>query len=107
MQEYIIGSAEAIDELIPEGESIAVRAGRRTIAVFNLGQGRFHALANTCPHKGASLCEGKVEVTKKVVRCPWHLWNWSLESGEFEVSPEQRIPSFDVTVVDGKVVLYA
>lgn len=107
MTDYIIGSIDAIDSLIPEGESIAVQAGRRTIAVFNLGDGDFHAIANTCPHKGASLCEGKIESGTRIVRCPWHLWNWSLETGEFEVAPKQRVPTFEVAVVDGQLVLHA
>ena len=71
MQEYVVGKVGDI----PDGKGITIEAGRRTIAVFRIGS-EFFAIHNNCPHKGASLCEGKVVPDKKVVRCPWHHWNW-------------------------------
>jgi nitrite reductase/ring-hydroxylating ferredoxin subunit len=49
MAEYVVGKLNEI----PEGKAIAVEAGRRTIAVFRVG-GKLYAIANRCPHKGAS-----------------------------------------------------
>src|SRR5262249_7066989 len=76
MQEYVVGK---VDE-IAEGKGIAVQAGRRDIAVFRAG-GKLYAVANRCPHKGASLCEGEVLIEDGIVRCPWHHWNWKLRDG--------------------------
>ena len=42
---------------IPPGGRKLVSAGGRPIVVFNLG-GEFFALANKCPHRGGSLCQG-------------------------------------------------
>jgi NAD(P)H-dependent nitrite reductase small subunit len=99
MQEYVVGK---VDE-IPDGTGIAVQAGRRTIAVFRIG-GAFFAIHNTCPHKGASLVEGRVVCDRKVVRCPWHHWNWSLESGTLDVDPHQGLRTYEVAV-DGDDVI--
>lgn len=99
MQEYVVGK---VDE-IPDGKGIAVQAGRRTIAVFRIGR-EFFAIHNTCPHKGASLCEGTVVCEEKVVRCPWHHWNWSLESGKLEPDPNQGLRTYEVAV-DGDDVI--
>jgi len=100
MQEYVVGK---VDE-IPEGKGIAVQAGRRTIAVFRVGQ-EFFAVHNTCPHKGASLVDGTVVCEHKVVRCPWHHWNWSLESGRIEFDPSQGIRTYEVAVDGDEVIL--
>lgn len=91
---------------ILEGGSVAVQAGSRTIAVFRV-QGKFYAILNRCLHKGGSLCEGTVVKDRKVVRCPWHLWDWSLETGHLEAYPRKRMLVFDVRVVDGEVFLKA
>jgi nitrite reductase (NADH) small subunit len=99
MQEYVVGKVSEI----PEGKGIAVQAGRRTIAVFRIGQ-EFFAIHNTCPHKGASLSEGAVVCEDKVVRCPWHHWNWRLESGTLELDPRQGLRTYPVAV-DGDDVI--
>jgi nitrite reductase (NADH) small subunit/3-phenylpropionate/trans-cinnamate dioxygenase ferredoxin subunit len=100
MQEYVVGE---VDE-IPEGKGISVQAGRRTIAVFRVGR-EFFAIHNTCPHKGASLADGMVVCEDKVVRCPWHHWNWSLESGRVEPDPSQGIRTYEIAVDGDDVIL--
>ena len=44
---------------IPPGGRKLVEVNGRAIVVFNLG-GEFFALSNRCPHRGGSLCEGKL-----------------------------------------------
>jgi 3-phenylpropionate/trans-cinnamate dioxygenase ferredoxin subunit len=97
--EYLVGRVGDI----AEGESIAVEAGNRTIAVIRSG-GKYYAIANRCPHKGASLCEGEVVVEAGIVRCPWHHWNWSLADGKLECDHRQRLRTYEVTV-DGDDIL--
>jgi nitrite reductase/ring-hydroxylating ferredoxin subunit len=41
---------------------------------------------------------------RKVVRCPWHHWNWSLESGTLDVDPHQGLRTYEVAV-DGDDVI--
>lgn len=100
MQEYIVGKLSDL----PDGKGIAVQAGRRTVAVFRVGCEVF-AVHNTCPHKGASLCEGTVIAKDKVVRCPWHHWNWQLEDGKLDVIESQGLRRYDVVVEGEDVIL--
>ena len=101
MKEYFVARAEDI----PDGSRIAVRVGRRIIALFRIDD-EFFALPNRCAHKGGSLCEGDLVRERKVIRCPWHLWEWSLTTGCLEASPQRRMPLVQVRVVDGEVRLY-
>jgi NAD(P)H-dependent nitrite reductase small subunit len=100
MAEYVIGT---IDEF-PPGKAVAVQAGRLTIALFRVGD-EFFAINNRCPHKGASLCEGEIVEEVRIVRCPWHHWNWRLDDGTLESDPRQRARVFEITVDGEEVVL--
>jgi nitrite reductase (NADH) small subunit len=57
----------------------------------------FFAIRNRCPHQGAELCSGNATSTlgpgdgpfsyrpgldHMVVRCPWHRWEFAMDSGE-------------------------
>lgn len=99
MAEYVVGRTDEI----PEGRSIAVQIGQRTIAVAR-AKGKFYAFANRCPHKGASLSEGEIVVDKGVVRCPWHHWNWKLDSGQLECDGRHQLRTYEV-MVEGDEVL--
>jgi nitrite reductase (NADH) small subunit/3-phenylpropionate/trans-cinnamate dioxygenase ferredoxin subunit len=102
MTEYVVGK---VDEIAP-GTAVAVQAGRRTIAVFRVGD-EFFAVNNACPHKGASLCDGELVVADKVVRCPWHHWNWQLGDGKLESDPRQGLRTYEVSVDGDEVILRA
>jgi nitrite reductase/ring-hydroxylating ferredoxin subunit len=81
-----------------------VQAGRRTIAVFRVGND-FFAISNVCPHKGASLCDGEVLVEERRVRCPWHHWNWQLDDGKLESDPRQSVRVYELAVDGDEVIL--
>lgn len=100
MQEYLVGKLADI----PDGKGIAVAAGRRSVAVFRVGNEVF-ATANACPHKGASLCEGPLMGSEKIVRCPWHHWNWKLDDGSLEADPRQHLRQYDVALEGDNVIL--
>jgi nitrite reductase (NADH) small subunit len=102
MTEYVVGNINDFQS----GTAVAVQAGRRTIAVFRVGDD-FYAVSNACPHKGASLCNGEVLIEEKIVRCPWHHWNWKLDGGTLESDPRQGLRTFDVAVDGDEVILRA
>jgi NAD(P)H-dependent nitrite reductase small subunit len=102
MTEYALGKVSEF----PPGKGVAVQAGPRTIAVFRVGD-RFFAIANRCPHKGASLCDGEILIEEGVVRCPWHHWNWQLDNGRLESDPRQRVRAYEVAVEGDDVILRA
>lgn len=46
---------------IPVGRGLLVERDGVSIAVFNVGGGRFHATTPICPHEGGPLADGWVE----------------------------------------------
>jgi nitrite reductase/ring-hydroxylating ferredoxin subunit len=73
---------------IVEGRGIPVEVEGRIIAVFHEG-GCYYATDDTCPHKGAPLCDGIV--FDQSVTCTWHGWRFSLQDGRWLDSPGARI----------------
>lgn len=106
------------DEL-PPGGALGVTIDGIEVAVFN-ANGEYYAMSNRCSHQQAPLCNageekvnadhtwtktrGKVNEDECTVTCPWHLWEWDLESGEHEASG-QRIGTFDAKAEDGDVLV--
>ena len=87
---------------IPAGEGRMLAVAGTTIGVFNVA-GSFYALANECPHAGASLAHGIVE--GETVLCRIHHWRFSLRDGTFldENKPQCNVRSFPVRVVGDEV----
>jgi 3-phenylpropionate/trans-cinnamate dioxygenase ferredoxin subunit len=90
-----------------------------SIGVFNVG-GEFFALKNVCPHLGAPLCLGSVHATHRpgevfefradlagrVLRCPWHGWEFDIVTGKALYDRNSRVASYPCTVDDnGDVVV--
>lgn len=98
MKEYVVGRLEELEETGCQ----AVQIGNLTLAVFRIDNEVF-AVPNRCQHKGGSLCDGEVDRERKVVRCPWHFWDWSLETGHFDAYPKKRMKSYPVNLVDGEI----
>jgi 3-phenylpropionate/trans-cinnamate dioxygenase ferredoxin subunit len=112
MTDYVVGRANEI----PPGARKIVEVGGRSIGVFNV-EGRFYALRNSCPHQGAPLCLGSIQGTYeesspgeylwgregRILRCPWHGWEFDLTTGRSVFNPHRtRVRSYRVTV--GSVV---
>lgn len=68
----------AVAKDIAPGLASAFDVEGRRISVFNAG-GAFYALDDTCPHAGASLCEGAIDGGRVI--CPWHDAAFDLRSG--------------------------
>lgn len=105
-------------ELAP-GQRRIVRTARGEIGVFNVN-GQYFAIRNVCPHAGAPLCLGTLTGTRfasrpyeytyardgMVLRCPWHGWEFDLETGQTFFDPRVRVKTYRVVAEDGEVVLY-
>jgi 3-phenylpropionate/trans-cinnamate dioxygenase ferredoxin subunit len=98
-----------------EGARRIVDAQGRSIGIFNIG-GRFYALRNVCPHQGGPLCAGVVwgslessapgtydfAAGRGFVRCPWHGWEFDMETGKSWFDPQRtRVARYDVSVANG------
>jgi len=73
---------------IPAGTGKVIVAEGRVLAVFNV-EGRFHAVENTCPHRGGPLGEGSLEGA--VVTCPWHGWQFDVCTGASPRNPNVSV----------------
>jgi NAD(P)H-dependent nitrite reductase small subunit len=92
--------AEAGD--VPAGTGKCVEAGGKQIAIFNV-DGTFHAIDNTCLHRGGPLGEG--ELDGKVVTCPWHGWQYDVTTGGNLDDETARVARYDVKIENGAVLV--
>ncbi len=84
----------------PPGASLEAVAGENIVALFNV-DGQFFALDGVCPHQGGPLAAG--QVTGCIVTCPWHGWQFDVQTGQHQLSRTLRQPSFAVKVEAGAV----
>ncbi len=87
---------------VPAGRGKVMTVRGRVIALFNV-EGSFHAVDNTCPHRGGPLGEGILEGT--VVTCPWHGWEFDVCSGASPRNPRVSIRCIPLEVQED--VIYA
>lgn len=100
-----------------EGARTIVDLGGRRVGLYRVG-GRFHALADRCPHRGAPLCAGMIGTPleladgdialgapRSVVRCPWHKWEFDIASGRCLVDQRLQVRRYGVRVEDDAVVV--
>jgi len=105
----------AVEQLERDGRLIA-RVGGREIGVVSTPDG-LRALRNRCPHQGGALCLGTVAERlvgspgryqlggTTMLRCPWHGWEFSVESGLCADDPSKRVATYRVRVDDGRVLV--
>ncbi len=108
----------AVEEIPPGGRKLVEVKGR-AIVVFNLA-GELFALNNRCPHRGGSLCEGKLTGLVQasvpgayryarrgeIIRCPWHAWEFDIRTGKSWCDPARlRTKQYAVSVASGAEVV--
>ena len=87
---------------VPPGTGKCVEASGKQIALFNV-DGTFHAIDNTCLHRGGPLGEGELEGT--IVTCPWHGWQYDVTTGANTMDENERVDRYEVKVEDGAVLV--
>jgi len=112
-----------VDEIPPGGRKLITPwKGLAGIAVFNI-RGDFFALRNLCPHRLGPLCVGQIsgraiaarhpsdapavahfEREGEVIRCPWHLWEFDIKTGQCLVDPRVWVKTYPVQI-DGDTVI--
>ncbi len=114
--EYHLG---AITDFAERG-GILVRAGALEVGVFMV-RGRLHAYENRCRHQGGPVCTGEVigryeqvvlpdgtvageRFADDEVRiaCPWHGWEYDLETGQCTADRRFRLRRIEVRQRDGE-----
>jgi nitrite reductase/ring-hydroxylating ferredoxin subunit len=101
----------------PLDEVRLVTVGHTEVGVVRTASG-IYGMRNRCPHMGAPICAGDVVGTfepsapdefdyhpeRPAVRCPWHRWEWSLETGTaIGKTTKGRLKLYRVEVVDDRV----
>lgn len=109
----------AVEDLPPGSRKIVEHEGV-SVGVFNI-DGEYFALLNRCLHDGGPVCRGRVkneligtyEQPGKRIRerfegppaitCPWHGWEYEIQTGNHVGDAGLSLPTFDVTVEEGTV----
>jgi len=98
MADHVVGKVGEI----AAGEARVVIVDDREIAVFNLGD-RWRAVVNQCPHRGGPLGAGYAE--DGVVTCPWHGWEFNLDTGVAGHRDDITVGCFPVRVENDTVIV--
>lgn len=106
-------------EEIPVGDKRICEGNGFSIGVFNI-RGKFYAIKNVCPHAGAPLCQGHIQTTHRpgnvgefdpalegrVLRCPWHGWEFDIVTGKGLYDRHSRVATYPVEVdEEGNIVV--
>jgi nitrite reductase/ring-hydroxylating ferredoxin subunit len=83
--------------------------------------GELHAVADRCPHRGAPICthgelvadvssyapgsNGDAEGKARLLRCPWHKWDYDPTTGICPAAPKYRLKRYHVWEDGGDVVV--
>ncbi|WP_240340310.1 Rieske (2Fe-2S) protein [Nocardioides sp. SYSU D00038] len=109
-----------VDEVRRDGCRV-VEIDGRSVGIISVGE-EFYAINDRCPHMGASMCTGSLSGTmvasdpheyvygmdERVIRCPWHGWEFDLVTGRSLLEPKRSgLRTYRVTTDDGHVVVHA
>ncbi len=84
------------------GAGTFVACGERELAIFRLSDpDRVAVIDNRCPHAGGNLSGG--QVSGGVVQCPWHQWEFDLDSGVCTHSDAAKVRRYETEVRQGTI----
>lgn len=111
-----VGSAADLREA---GRLVARVGGREVGVLLDRTDETVWGIRNRCPHHGGPLCLGRVRERetgtpgryelsgRRVLRCPWHGWEFDLETGGCIDEPSLRAAVYEAEIADGRVRLLA
>ncbi len=120
MTEIMVGTCS---ELADGGYRI-VAVGELEVGIFRLGE-RFVAYENRCPHYGGPVCQGKLfnrveeiimpDQTSRGLRfgqerhvvCPWHGYEFSLDTGRHPGDPRVRLRPIPLRIAGASIYIEA
>ena len=95
-EEMTRASAAACISLRELGEDAAQYVKLIRIHFHTAGNGRFYACSPVCPHEDGPLAEGWLEGDSVV--CPWHGFDFDLQTGRCRINDYLAIPVYPVRV---------
>lgn len=107
-----------VDEISP-GKHKIISIGKKTIGIFNVN-GNISAILNVCPHELGPICQGKVSGTTlpsqpgeynwgregEIIFCPWHGWEFDLQTGACLTDSRVRLRIFPTSIEDGVIYIH-
>jgi len=108
-----------LSELAP-GDRRIVDLDGRSVGIFNV-DGTLYAVRNRCTHQGGPLCRGhllshlhsegpgdyQMKTSQKLIECPWHGWEYDLETGEGTADRRFKLRRLEVRVRAGEAYVVA
>ena len=91
-----------VDE-IPEKRAVMTCVSGERVAVFRY-DGRISAISNVCQHQNGPLGEGRI--VNGCVVCPWHGYEYEPATGASPAPFTEKVPTFDVRVTAGRVLVH-
>ena len=105
------------DQLVESKPSVFEVKGQ-SIGVIRTSD-KIYAVRNVCPHKQAPVCKGTMRGTmlpsepgtfvfgmeNQVLQCPWHGWEFNLETGRTLCPSKSRLKTYPVTTQGQSVYL--
>lgn len=92
----------SVDDIAEDRARIVCLSGER-VAVFKY-DGKISAVSNVCQHQNGPLGEGKV--VDGCITCPWHGYQYLPETGTSPPPFQEKIPTFNVRVREGRVLVH-
>lgn len=111
MREIMVGACSEL----ADGDYRIIAIGELEVGIFRLGE-RLVAYENRCPHHGGPVCQGKLfngveeiimpDQTSRGLRfskdrhvvCPWHGYEFNLDTGRHPGDPRVRLRPIPVRV---------
>jgi nitrite reductase/ring-hydroxylating ferredoxin subunit len=103
-----------------EGTVTLRRAGNQEVGVVRWAD-ELYAVRNVCPHQSGPVCEGQLlpsltapkpgvrslarDPAQPVLACPWHGWEFELDTGSAVWNPCYRLRTYAIEVRDGRVLV--
>lgn len=119
MSEHHIGTVAEFER----NERLLVEIKGREIGVFRV-DGTYHAVLNWCPHQAGPVCKGSLTGRRTasfdrdrletaygwtkaggVLVCPWHGWEFDLQTGRHLTRDDIVLPSFPIREEDGELIV--
>jgi nitrite reductase/ring-hydroxylating ferredoxin subunit len=88
---------------IPEKRAVVRCLSGERVAIFRY-DGQVSAISNVCQHQNGPLGEGRI--VNGCVVCPWHGYEYLPDTGASPPPFTEKVPTFDVRVVAGRVLVH-
>lgn len=110
----------SVEDIPTDGRALIVRLGPSDVGLYRT-DGEIFAVKNSCPHRGAKMCQGQPLTGTmlpsapdqyiwghegRVLRCPWHHWEFDIATGETMFGVDRRkLVTYEVLVEEDRVLL--